>query len=579
MLLCLITVLALALPAAPTAAAAAGPLNAAFQQAAARFDVPRDLLVAIAYAETHFDAHGGQPSVDNGYGLMHLVDNPSVHTLAQAATLLGSPAEQLKSDPAANIAGGAALLRSLADQLHLDGQERGDLAAWYPVLERYSNATDPAVARLYAGEVVQLLNSGVSAQSPRGETIELAPRLVEPQAAQFQATTPSTTGSDLDYPATLWLPASSQNYEAANRPVDGPIDLIIIHVTEGSYTSTLNWFQDPKARVSTQYVIRSSDGQITQMVHDKDIAWHAGNADYNARAIGIEHEGYTADGSWFTDAMYRASAALVRQLCLTYHIPMDRQHIIGHAEVPDPDHPGQYGGASHHDDPGLNWDWDYYMKLVNSTPAVPVAEAPTATYFSETGHNLGPLFGAYWNANGGLPVFGYPHTDSFPEQNPDDGQVYTVQYFERQRFEYHPENQGTPYVVELGRLGLSDARSRGLLDTSPFQPRPAPAAAQPGCDYYSETGHFLCNTFRAYWQSHGLDFGDPGFSARESLALFGYPISEEYVDPQTGYVTQYFERARFEYHPEFKGTPYDVELGLLGNQVLSERGWLAAPSP
>jgi hypothetical protein len=52
--------------------------------------------------------------------------------------------------------------------------------------------------------------------------------------------------------------------------------------------------------------------------------------------------------------------------------------------------------------------------------------------------------------------------------------------------------------------------------------------------------------FRSYWQSHGLEFNDPGISYHESLALFGYPISEEYIDPDTGLVTQYFERARFE---------------------------------
>jgi hypothetical protein len=37
---------------------------------------------------------------------------------------------------------------------------------------------------------------------------------------------------------------------------------------------------------------------------------------------------------------------------------------------------------------------------------------------------------------------------------------------------------------------------------------------------------------------------------------------------------QYFERARFEYHPEYAGTDHEVLLGLLGSQLLRERGWI-----
>ncbi len=74
-------------------------------------------------------------------------------------------------------------------------------------------------------------------------------------------------------------------------------------------------------------------------------------------------------------------------------------------------------------------------------------------YFSETGHTLSHGFLAYWQNNGGLSAFGYPLSEEFSEENPADGQTYTVQYFERSRFEYHPEHAGTPYEVQLGLLG------------------------------------------------------------------------------------------------------------------------------
>ena len=99
------------------------------------------------------------------------------------------------------------------------------------------------------------------------------------------------------------------------------------------------------------------------MVREKDIAWHAGNWDYNTAAIGIEHEGYAWTPGFYTTAMYQTSAHLAASLCQRYGVPMDRSHVIGHAEVADPNNPGQFGGAGHHTDPGPYWDWNTYMSL------------------------------------------------------------------------------------------------------------------------------------------------------------------------------------------------------------------------
>jgi len=124
-----------------------------------------------------------------------------------------------------------------------------------------------------------------------------------------------------------------------------------------------------------------------------------------------------------------------------------------------------------------------------------------------------------WEQSGGLPVFGFPLSEEFTEQNPDTGQAYTVQYVERQRFEYHPENTGTPYETLLGRLGLAEAQQRNLLQTPPFQS--IANTTVPTCQSFPATGHQVCADFLGYWRTHGLQFGDPGVSSRESLALFG----------------------------------------------------------
>lgn len=161
-----------------------------------------------------------------------------------------------------------------------------------------------------------------------------------------------------------WYPASPTNYVVAHRPGSNPITMAIIHVAQGSFTGVINWFQNPSANVSSHYIVRSSDGFIAQAVREKDIARHAGNPSYNQTSIGIEHEGYVDDPTSFTDAMYRSSAKLTASLAHKYGIPVDRRHIIGHDEVPNPRKPGQYGGVSGHRDPGPHFDWEKYMGYI-----------------------------------------------------------------------------------------------------------------------------------------------------------------------------------------------------------------------
>ncbi|MER7891568.1 N-acetylmuramoyl-L-alanine amidase [Micromonospora sp. NPDC094482] len=340
------------------AAAPDGPLTAAFDTAADRYDVPRDLLVAIGYAETRLDMHAGEPSAAGGYGLMHLVRNPRLRTLDEAATRTRLDPAVLRSDPAANVLGAAAVLRGYADQAGLTSTDRDDAGRWYGSVARYGGASDPSVARLYADAVYGLLRTGFS--SERG--VAVAGQAVVPHRGPLErAAGPADVGTlSTDYPPAAWAPASTSNYTVASRPTSHPIRYVVIHMTQGSYAGSISWFQNPAAKVSAHYTFRSSDGAVTQSVREKDIGWHAGNWTYNTQSIGIEHEGYVDNPAWFTDAMYRASAALTRSLTAEYGIPRDRAHIIGHVEVP---------GATH-TDPGPNWNWTYYLQLVNGVTGI-----------------------------------------------------------------------------------------------------------------------------------------------------------------------------------------------------------------
>lgn len=211
-------------------------------------------------------------------------------------------------------------------------------------------------------------------------------------------------------------------------------------------------------------------------------------------------------------------------------------------------------------------------------PSAPVAN-PDFTdnndvWFSKTGHSLSWGFKAFWERSGGLLVFGYPVTEEYRELNRDTGKYLTAQYFERQRFEWHPENTGGPYEVHLGRLGAEDAQARDLLETKVFQPVDSSDAGD-DCEHAAETGQIVCSEFLTYWRSHGLELGESGVSYRESLALFGYPISRPFTETNTDgdiVLTQYFERAVFEYHPD-NDAPYQVLLRRLGVEAMTDRGW------
>lgn len=161
-----------------------------------------------------------------------------------------------------------------------------------------------------------------------------------------------------------YVPASPANYSHEKRPPSA-IRLIVVHVTEGTYESAVSWFRNPHAHASAHYVV-SREGAITQMVPNAQVAWHSGNGWVNRHSIGVEDEGFTNVSGTFTDAEYRASAELVASLMRRYRVPIDRAHLIGHNQVPDPFHPGLYGGVSHHTDPGRYWDWRRYLAYVRS---------------------------------------------------------------------------------------------------------------------------------------------------------------------------------------------------------------------
>jgi N-acetyl-anhydromuramyl-L-alanine amidase AmpD len=328
-------------------------LDKAFAQAAHEFNVPKELLMAISYSETRWH-HSMEPSKDNGFGLMHLTENDKSNSLGDAANGLGVSKDSLKQSAEQNIRGGAYLLAQL--QKGLNKPLSTNVNDWYEAVAAYENPSSKQSAVLFADEVYRLLEQGATLNTDDGGKLSLAGNTsVAPNKGAYTGVSYGTTitpNATPDEAGVLWNPANTANYAVSSRPTSAPINYVVIHDTEGSYSGTISWFQDPAAQVSAHYVVRSSDGQITQMVQEKDTAWHART--FNANAVGVEHEGYESQTGWYTDAMYQKSAKLVHDICVRYNIPMDRDHILGHSEL--------YGND--HTDPGQYWDWNKYMTYV-----------------------------------------------------------------------------------------------------------------------------------------------------------------------------------------------------------------------
>ncbi len=383
----------------PVVAQATGDNSAAdptlqqdFAAAAKEYKVPQQVLLAVAYEQSAWDSNQGHHSASGGFGPMHLTDvtpemlaggaagmagraeaeelaeDEALHTLQTAAELTGLPADELRNDPSANIRGGAALLASYQKQLQGETSDNPD--DWYGAVARYSESTVRQSATAFADRVYATMKKGVARKTDDGESVKLAAdSAVAPVTSQLNKLKLSAAvAADTECPPGLdcrFIPAAPGNGQVSNRPANGiRIDQIIIHDTESPYESAIATFQNPAKKVAAHYVVRSSDGAVTQMVPTKDLGFHAGNYSTNLHSIGIENEGYAAHGAtWYTQSQYHANAELVKYLAERFDIPLDRQHIIGHDNIIAP---ADRFTKDQHWDPGPSWNWERFMAMVGA---------------------------------------------------------------------------------------------------------------------------------------------------------------------------------------------------------------------
>lgn len=370
--------------------------NSAFKSAYhACPDIPQGMLEAISFTNTHCnhltDAnyfHDGPDAMPRAYGLMGLVKDGKGYfreNLHLVAALSGISEAEILESPEKNVLAYAKAFERLAKE-----GKATEIKGYLSVIQQLAELpigeekdVYPMQSMLYS--VCVFLNDEKKAEQFSFPKHDLDLKAVFAEHFDLLNAPELSLSRSPDYPPAIWDPAPECNWEPRTKEVSA----VVIHYTEGSYSGAISWFKNCDAQVSAHYVIRSADGQITQMVREKDKAWHARTA--NGYTIGIEHEAYGNIWSFFTEEMYQSSANLVRSICERYE-PIDGHRtfyrdtldsglclnngvhdlggetacikIRGHQHYPD----------QSHTDPGPFWDWNYYYKLINEGMLVTILE-------------------------------------------------------------------------------------------------------------------------------------------------------------------------------------------------------------
>lgn len=264
---------------------------------------------------------------------------------------------------------------------------------------------------------------------------------------------------------SIWAPSS--NY-TPGRP--GPVIGITDHITQG--TSSLAWLRGAAGGSSNQsssatYLV-NRDGVINQMVDELDTPWTDGNLAYNERRITIEHEGFS--GQPLEPVQIEASTGLHRRIAERHGFPLDREHVIGHSEVPDPAEPGKFGGLGNHvgcPGPAFPWGAILGQQPIKHDVIVP----PLDKLWHPTGAYMRGGFRDWWLSLNedqmNLRVFGWAKTLEFVAQLPSQPQPFTYQVGERSTVTWRGGNQ-PPWDIYLvmpdeDREAREYARAHGLF--------------------------------------------------------------------------------------------------------------------
>lgn len=389
--------------------------KSAFESAySANPTLPKGILEAVAHAQTRIkhlsgntEGCSGMPQVKGVMGLTEDGKGYFNNNLIYVSELSGYSVHDIKSNPSDNISAYAkayAILMERSSVGTLEFSKHDQLLKTLSEIPWNKNAASNYALSCFTYEVFNFLNNPVYqdlfdfpsyninlTEIYGGDNLEILTSqqiLISAEAvADDEHHVFEPRDRSAEYGPALWNAAAACNYSSRSGV---SISAVTVHTIQGSYAGAISWAKNCASSVSYHYVVRSSDGQITQMVLEANKAWHVGSE--NPYTIGIEHEGYVADPIWYTEAMYVASADLVRDITesgyginplRTYQGPATAATLTlgGCVKIKGHQH---FPGAAH-TDPGIHWNWEHYYQLINDDPVILTYTSPTGTFFDSGG--------------------------------------------------------------------------------------------------------------------------------------------------------------------------------------------------
>ncbi|HXH98912.1 MAG TPA: N-acetylmuramoyl-L-alanine amidase [Sphingobacteriaceae bacterium] len=360
-----------------------------FNEAAKEFNVPVELLMAIGQVQSNWTQVS--ESMYGSWGITGIIENQFTHQITEAAAILKVSPQQIKDDAKTNIRAAAALLAK-----YQQGTSANNLEDWFEATKKVTGLTDAMYSEQLAQRFYDLIAKGSKSVTLWGEIINIAAVRVDishkikeagnKQTASYskggattQAIPTSATVSAAEYPGAIENYAPSCNYGSRNGATIGYY--FVHYIGTGTYQGTISWFKNCDSNVSSHYVIRNSDGQVTQMVREANKAFTQGVAFYNERGVATEHEALASNLSmWYSDPMLTSGGNLAANVCERRGIPKVRAvaapGINGHSDV-------NSGTVC----PNMTQDvWNKFMAKVNPVaPPPPVVNTP-GTYQIDVNH-------------------------------------------------------------------------------------------------------------------------------------------------------------------------------------------------
>jgi N-acetyl-anhydromuramyl-L-alanine amidase AmpD len=365
--------------------APSGPIATELGDAAATAGVPTELVTAVAVEEggLMLPAHRA-PETDDMVAVAGRLElrRGKLDTLALGARLIGASQLALVADTALATRAGALVVAALG--------ATDSPATWPAALAKLSGLGDDAAARDYAARVVDIVRRGGRFAAADDEVVELSS---DPEVAEVAEVAALPRLSPRDFGGLIQVPTDCTGKCDIGRPLgNAAVDKIVIHDTEGGWDASVATLQS-QSGISVHYLVDADGSRVAQFIPETDTGWHAGNYFYNETSIGIEHVGFAANTAGYAAALYATSEELVRNIAVRWSIALDREHVIGHYQVPNgnvlaKDSPpcaeslatcetdSSYGGADNHRDPGLYWDWTGFLAGLQLHPVEVATTAP-----------------------------------------------------------------------------------------------------------------------------------------------------------------------------------------------------------